>query len=582
LVPNDPWYQNWQIPLQLLDVEAAWDVTTGSASVPIAVLDTGLDTDHFEFVNRTITGYDFADRDPNFYDIVGHGTIVAGVLGASANNGAGIAGATWDNPIMVLRSAFGLDVVDAITWATDNGARVITMSFGGHTATSWEAAAMQYAFDHGVVLVGAAGNDGTSLPFYPAAYTTVLAVTGVDASGDPIGYNWGDWIDLSAPGGGVLTTYRTENSSDGLGTAGGTSISAPFVAGAAGLVLSVNPDLTPTQVMDILRNTADDLGDPGFDPLTGYGRVNFHQAVLAAQGATPDPDVRPPSVDIADPREGDLLPGGFIPVVADANDDVRVTQVDLYVDGALVSSDTVAPHAWNFDTTTTTDGTHTFSATAYDAAGNSGQSAPVSAVVDNTAPTVSLTEPASGSDVSGAVDLVASASDLNGIDHVTFKVDGAGVAQVSQSPWSAQWDSTTVADGLHVLRVEAFDAAGNSASTSVTVSVANSPGAGGDDGGDAGTVSETFDGTLNRKHTAYSFPVNVSAAGPIQVEITFGGNRRTRVGCAVLDAAGDVIGQAHGGSPVSLTADASNGGTYTIRVSRVKGNANFTATVTHP
>ncbi len=382
--PNDTWFANWQRPLQRLGAEAAWDITTGSVNVPIAMLDTGIDRTHFEFVDRMISGYDFAEGDPDFTDVAGHGTLVAGVVGANANNGAGLAGATWDNAIMVLRTGFGFDAREAIVWATDNGARVISMSFGGYIATSSWASTCQYAFDRGVVLVGAAGNDGVDSPFYPAAYPTVLAVTGIDGNSEPIGYNFGDWVDLSAPGGGVLTTTlpSTDPDGDGLGFSGGTSIAAPFVAAAAGLVLSVNPALSAAQVMDILRSTADDIGGAGFDVLTGHGRINFHAAVLVAGGTNPAVDTTPPTAQVAAPVAGEVI-SGISKVVVTASDDTRVTQVDLFVDDAFVSSDTVAPHEWAFDTATLLDGIHTFHAVAHDLAGNTAKSPLVSVVVDN-------------------------------------------------------------------------------------------------------------------------------------------------------------------------------------------------------
>lgn len=381
--PNDPWFANWQRPLQRIGAIEAWDMTTGSFQVPIAVLDTGLDYTHFDLRDRIISGWDFADNDADFFDLVGHGTMVSGVIAATANNGVGIAGVTWDNPLMVLRTAFGMDGIEAIVWAADNGAKVISMSFGAYTVTSYQTAC-QYAFDHGVVLVGAAGNDGTDLPFYPAAYPTVLAVTGVNGDDEPVGYNWGDWIDLSAPSGGVLTTILPEHDSDGdgLGFGGGTSIAAPFVAGAAGLVLSANPDLTPTQVMNILRTTADDLGSTGFDLLTGHGMVNLNRAVAAALDTEPTADITPPSVALVAPGEGDVL-SGMANVLATASDDTRVAIVVLYVDGTLVSGDNVAPHEWALDTTLLADGAHLLSVVAYDAAGNRGDAAPVEITVDN-------------------------------------------------------------------------------------------------------------------------------------------------------------------------------------------------------
>lgn len=384
--PDDPAFVNWQMPLQSLGAEAAWDITTGSLDVPIAILDTGLDRTHFEFADRVVTGYDFKDGDSDYSDPSGHGTLVAGVIGAGANNGVGIAGATWNSSLMILRTGFGFDAREAIVWAADNGARVVSMSFGGYIATSsWEATC-QYAFDRGVVLVGAAGNDGVESPFYPAAYPTVLAVTGINGNDEPIGYNWGDWIDLSAPASAVLTTTRiaTDPDGDGFTFSGGTSIAAPFVASAAGLVLSANPDLSTIQVMEILRSTADDIGDAGFDVLTGFGRVNFHAAVLAALDIEPAVDTTPPIAEVVAPLAGEVI-SGMTTVIVAASDDTRVTRVDLYCNSVFVSSDTVAPHEWAFDTTTLPDGPHVFHAVAHDAAGNSGESPPVQAMVDNSA-----------------------------------------------------------------------------------------------------------------------------------------------------------------------------------------------------
>ncbi|MHC5112380.1 MAG: S8 family peptidase [Planctomycetota bacterium] len=390
LVPDDPWYTNWQMDLQFMDAEAAWDVTTGSASVPIAVIDTGIQKSHFEFVDRvadgSIYGWDFADDDPDYEDELGHGTATTGVIAAATNNGMGMAGASWQNPVMVLRSAFGLDGIEAIIWAADNGARVISMSFGGYTVTAYEAAC-QYAFDHGVVLVAGAGNDGVDQPFYPAAYSSVLAVTGVDGNGDPVGYNYGDWVDLAAPG--ALTTVRMEDDSngDGLSFVGGTSISAPYVAAAAGLILSVNPDLTPTQVMNILRDTADDMADPGFDPLTGHGRVNFSSAVAAASDTPGDIDVKAPVVEIVTPVGGEDV-SGSVTIAAESFDDTSVSRVDLYLDGAFFSSDGTAPHEWILDTTTLSNDEHYLYAVAYDPADNSGASDPIFFTVTNAPPDV--------------------------------------------------------------------------------------------------------------------------------------------------------------------------------------------------
>ncbi|MGH9360766.1 MAG: S8 family serine peptidase, partial [Thermoanaerobaculia bacterium] len=343
--PNDPWFPNWQKNLQRLGAEAAWDITAGSADAPIAVIDSGLDRGHFEFLQRIqtgeITGHAFGADD--WQDLLGHGTLVAGVIAAQANNGAGIAGAAFRARLMALNGFNGFgSQIDAILFAADNGARVINMSYGAYTPSA-DLTALQYAYDRGVVLVAAAGNNDTEAKFYPAAHAIVLAVTGIDGSGYDCNYAHGEWIDLAAPCS-TLSTYSAEKDTDGdgIGNVGGTSISAPFVAAAAGLVLAVNPALTPAQVMDILRRTADDVGAPGFDPYFGHGRVNFHRAVLAAQGEAPASDLTPPTAEIASPADGAAL-RGLATVLVSASDDVRVSQVDLHSDGALLSGDTVPP-----------------------------------------------------------------------------------------------------------------------------------------------------------------------------------------------------------------------------------------------
>ena len=494
--PNDPWFVYNQGALRILGAEETWlNLTTGSANIPIGILDTGLSRGHFEFTNRVIWGYDFLDGDADFEDTNGngHGTLVAGVIGAGTNNTLGIAGATWDNPLVIMRTGFGFDAREAILWAADNGVRVINMSFITVNTSSWEATC-QYAFDRGVVLVAAAGNGGISDPTYPAAYPTVLGVTGIYADGRPAGYNWGEWVDISAPASGVSTTYPLALDADGIGYSGGTSIAAPFLAAAAGLVLSVNPNLSAQCVMDILTDTADDVWDPGFDVYTGHGRVNFYQAVLAAQtwNCSSTADVTPPTAAVVSPTSGQVL-SGTVSILAGATDDVRVTRVDLFVDGSFVSSDTVAPHEWFFDTTTLAGGGHTVSAAAFDAAGNSATSTGVVVTVDNTSPTVSLTAPSNGTTVTGMITISASATDNLALDRVEFYRDGNVLLGAdSSAPYGMAWDSASASDGSHTLYAKACDRAGNeTASAPRTVTVAGTV----DNTPPAVAISSPFDGS---------------------------------------------------------------------------------------
>lgn len=303
LVPDDQYYQwGWQGPLQRMGSEAAWDITTGSPSVSIAILDSGLDMNHCDVQGRYVEGYDFYHNDATVDDENGHGTSVFGVMGATTNNGLLIAAVSWHNPVLVVKIAgydgtttFGL-IAKGIIYAADRGAKAISISFAGPSYPASVATAVDYAWNKGAVTVAAAGNESTDTPQYPAAIPRVVAVGAVTGS-DVLWYgsNYGSWIDVVAP-------YVSDTTCPGAGCRGdclcaindccadlwgGTSISTPFVTGLFGLVFSANPGLTPQQAVDIVSQTATDLGDAGFDDYYGWGKINLYQAVLAASGYTP-------------------------------------------------------------------------------------------------------------------------------------------------------------------------------------------------------------------------------------------------------------------------------------------------------
>ena len=388
LVPDDPWYNHQYVPqwhLPHIGGPAAWDTTTGDTSLIIAIIDSGANRGHEDLASKMVPGWNIVDNNPDTSDINGHGTLVAGTAGAASNNGIGIASVAWGCRLMPIRvansggTASGSDIAAGLVWAADNGARIANLSFemaDSPTVTS----AAQYFESHGGVVVQAAGNSGLIDPTPDNPH--LLKVSATDQN--DLVPSWsvtGDSIDLAAPGVGIITTNR----SGGYSSATGTSNSAPVVAGLAALVLSANPDLTGQDVQDILKQSADDFGPAGWDPEYGWGRVNAAAAVSLAVNYGGTPDVTPPSVTVVDPAEGDVV-SGMITIVVEASDNVGVTQVDLYVDGSFVSSDTVPPHEWAFDTTTLADGAHTISAVAYDAAGNSAESDLVHVIVDNTTP----------------------------------------------------------------------------------------------------------------------------------------------------------------------------------------------------
>ena len=289
--PNDPEYSLHQYGPQIIQANRAWDITKGSPDILVAVVDTGVDYTHPELANKVVLGYDFVNNDADPMDDNGHGTHVAGIIAAATNNGIGVASIGYNTRVLAVKvlsatgSGFYSTVAQGITYAADHGARIINLSLRGTVASNILQDAINYAWNKGVLVVAAAGNDGSNAPVYPAAYPHVLAVAATDWNDAHWSLsNYGDYVDIAAPGVGIFST-------DWAGGAGpyasrsGTSMAAPHVAEVAALALAVNPDLTNADLESLLMNTADDKGDPGWDPYYGAGRVNAYRAVVAAQEA---------------------------------------------------------------------------------------------------------------------------------------------------------------------------------------------------------------------------------------------------------------------------------------------------------
>jgi Subtilase family/Bacterial pre-peptidase C-terminal domain/CARDB len=284
LPPNDPLFsQQWS--LQKIEAFKAWEVTTGSADVVVADLDTGTDHNHPDLQTQVIPGRNILLQNSNTMDDHGHGTAMAGVIGASANNGVGIAGLCWACRLMPVKvlDASGegtyADVIEGVLWASDNGAKILNLSLGGYVYSQLMADAIDYAHAAGAVIVAAGGNEDTSDPLYPAAFPNVIGVSATnqdDSDWSPS--NQGAYIKLAAPGVIILTTGLDA----GYVQPTGTSLSTAQVSGIASLVLSKNLNLSNTQVEEILYRTAEDLKNKGKDSLFAYGRINAAKALEMA------------------------------------------------------------------------------------------------------------------------------------------------------------------------------------------------------------------------------------------------------------------------------------------------------------
>lgn len=288
-LPNDQYYQEeyqWNLPA--IGTERGWTISRGNEDITIAVVDTGVDLDHPDLVNRLVNGYNVLGENQQPDDDNGHGTHVAGIIASETNNREGIAGLTWYNKIMPIKamSADGygttFDISKGIIWAVDHGADIINLSLGNYKESNVLKRAIRYAYEKDVVLIAAAGNDSSQQPSYPAAYPEVISVSAVSYDGSLAGFsNYGSYINISAPGEYIPSTYFNEQ----YASLSGTSMAAPHVAGLAALMKSANPDLTNKDIMAIMQSSARDLGKKGKDIQFGNGLINVDQALQEAKEA---------------------------------------------------------------------------------------------------------------------------------------------------------------------------------------------------------------------------------------------------------------------------------------------------------
>ena len=477
--PNDPYYSR-QTHLAQIRASTAWNTTVGDASVIIGIVDSGVDGDHPDLAGKILDGWNMFDSNTDFADVIGHGTLVAGVAAAASNNETGVAGVAWECPILPVRvsdaqgAASSEDLAAGILWAVGNGARVINVSFAPLWSNRIVQAASQQAYNRGALVVIAAGNGGGSTR--NTGYSESLFV-GAVATDDTLASfsDRGPFVDLAAPG----TAIRSTERGGGYAMANGTSFAAPIVSGVAALMWSVNPNLRPVTIQELLIDSAVDLGRKGKDSSYGNGEVDAAAAVAQALKTEVSPDTTPPTLAISKPTNGASYSSRFRAAVS-ASDRYGVADVVMWVDGVPYATDSRSPYSFVINPASFAPGTYTFSFVATDLSGNlSGKDVRIrfrsSSQSSSNNGRITFSSPSSGATVSGNVTVRATVSDSSGLATVEWFVDGQSVFVSAVSGTSIGvsylWRTSQVASGSHTITLLITDSLGNQGTADLNVSV---------------------------------------------------------------------------------------------------------------
>ena len=308
LSSGDHWTDQVGWGLKAIEANNTWEISTGSRDVIVAIIDTGVDNNHPDLSNNIwinpaeianngidddengfiddISGWDFVNDDNDPYDDHVHGTHMAGIIGAELNN-YGLVGVAPTITIMPIKAvdASGIEYEDlvakGIDYAVSNGAHVLSISLGFRSQGSILQQSIENAWNEGLVIVAAAGNEGLEMEYYPAAHPDVIAVGSFDVYFQiGIESNYGDHLEILAPGVNINSTIPTSFDTPFLAWTG-TSMATAFVSGTVALMLSVNTNLTNTEVREILHTTTKE-DNIDFDIKSGYGMLDTYGAVLAA------------------------------------------------------------------------------------------------------------------------------------------------------------------------------------------------------------------------------------------------------------------------------------------------------------
>jgi subtilisin family serine protease len=341
------------------------------------IIDTGVRGTHQEFTGRMGNGYTAISDGNGTNDCNGHGTHVAGTTGGTTY---GVAKQVTIHPVRVLScsgSGSNAGVIAGVDWVTANRVEpaVANMSLGGGASSALDTA-VNNSINAGVDYAIAAGNSNANACNYSPARVANANTVGATTSSDARSSfsNYGSCLDIFAPGSSITSAWYTSNTA--TNTISGTSMASPHVAGGIALYLETNPSASPATVTQALINNA----TTGVLSGIGSGSPNRLLYTLFGGGGG---DTTPPTTSITSPSNGATV-SGTVTVSASASDNVGVTRVEFFVDGALAATDTTSPYSFSWNTTTVANGSHSLQSRAYDAAGNVGSSSVVSVNVSNT------------------------------------------------------------------------------------------------------------------------------------------------------------------------------------------------------
>lgn len=534
-VPNDPYYYSigtwgqaypdlWG--MKKINLEPAWDQTTGSDSIIVADVDTGVDRNHEdlkdnmwvndkEVPNNGIDddnngytddyfGWDFFNKDNDPMDDHGHGTHTVGTIAGVGNNGLGVVGVNWNARIMAVKflSSSGSGSLDdgakALQYAADMGARVSSNSWGCNCQSLLTDDAVKYEHDKGMVILAAAANSNAdALGFSPASADYAMTIAASDQNDIKASFsNFGEKIDVAAPGVDILSARATNNpmctADRTVGTdycrVSGTSMATPHVAGLAALLWSKNPTLSNEQIRQIIRNGAVDLGNPGKDPSFGYGRIDANGSMLLVNSD-------PLAPIITSPQSRTVVFGTNLQILGSvsgsgfSNYKIEVGSGRAPTSWLVVASSStqvINGVLATLDTTKLPEGLNIFRLTAADTGGKTYQFQIHDVEVDNFDATI--TSPGLGGLVSqGTIDVVGSAQAKNGLAFADYKLEWgegsspaswltSGITLVSggtqpvTSGLLGTWDTSTFVDGqTYALRLTVKATNGIFAQFSITV-----------------------------------------------------------------------------------------------------------------